>query len=76
MAKLLSLGIILQRFANETNHGNDVTLSVEDEEICDNRIMTIASIVRGDKPLYGKKLIEKSYFIWLPEGFVSLRKEL
>jgi hypothetical protein len=49
---------------------------VEDEEICDNKIMTIASIVRGDKPLYGKKLVEKSYFIWLPAGFVSLCKEL
>ena len=53
-----------------------MTLSVEDEEICDNKIMNIASIVRGDKPLHGKKLIEKSYFIWLPEGFVSLRKKL
>lgn len=53
-----------------------MTLSVEDEEICDNKIMNIASIVRGDKPLYGKKLIEKSYFIWLPEGFVSLCKKL
>ena len=75
MAKLLSLGIILQRFANETNHGNDVTLSVEDEEICDNRIMTIASIVRGDKPQYGKKLVEKSYFIWPTAGFVFLCKK-
>ena len=53
-----------------------MTLSVEDEEICDNKIMIIASIVRGDKPLYGKNLVEKSYFIWLPAGFVSLRKKL
>jgi hypothetical protein len=49
---------------------------VEDEEICDNKIMIIASIVRGDKPQYGKRLVEKSYFIWLPEGFVSLCKKL
>jgi hypothetical protein len=48
---------------------------VEDEEICDNKIMIIASIVRGDKPLYGKKSVEKSYFIWLPAGFVFLCKK-
>ena len=76
MVKLLSLGIILQCFANETNHEDDVTLSVEDEEICDNKIMIITSIVRGDKPQYGKKLVEKSYFIWPQAGFVSLCKKL